>query len=230
VQRDLMLSAGIKEPRAAITELQIFARAEESSRAEIGKQIFGPATISEALYFATVFNECARLNGFVEIITHSATVNHGGGLRKTRERVWANPVHYAHVMYAPFAGATPLPLKVSCATQSNRGEYPCLVPQDNVPLIDALAARSADGKTLLLMLLSRSATATIHEIAVELGDLKCAGEAELVTLSGSSRLDANNPEKPQKIVPQRSSITVSNGRITVPLPAFTLLRITVALG
>jgi alpha-L-arabinofuranosidase len=228
-QRDLMITAGIKDPKLAITELQVFARPAADLSAEMAAKIPRPQCVAEALYFSTIFNETVRLGGFVDMITHSATVNHGGGLRKTRERVFGNPVHYAHVMYAPFANAKPIPVKVTSATQSTRGDYARIAPQKDVPVVDALAARSSDGKSLLVMLLSRSATVGPIDMALDLGEIKCGGEAEVVQLGGATYLDQNTFDKPQKIVPQRTVIAVDGSRIGIKLNPFTLLRVAIPL-
>ena len=59
------------------------------------------------------------------MVTHSATVNHGGGLRKTRERVFANPCHYAQSMFAAFAEAIPLETELTCPTE----KAPLVLPE-----------------------------------------------------------------------------------------------------
>lgn len=84
------MTAGCARPRLAITKLQLFARFQGES--EPGGLLTPatmptPATIAEALYHATIVHECIRLGDFVAMLTHSATVNHGGGRRKRRERV-----------------------------------------------------------------------------------------------------------------------------------------------
>ena len=135
LQRRRMVEAGIRDPRLAITELQLFAFVSGQ-----GGDGYPPAprvpaahTISEALYATLFIHECIRLGNLVEMITHTATVNHGGGLRKARERVWANPVHYAHMMGADLIGGTPIGVNLSCGIFSTRHMF------GHLPIVDARA-------------------------------------------------------------------------------------------
>ena len=120
--RDDMKQGGIADPRLAITELQMFAHLGRSSSSERPRRLthetlVNPATQAEALYDVLIYHAAVRLAPFVEMVTHSATVNHGGGLRKTHERVFANPCHYAQSMFAAFAEATPVKTDLTCATE-----------------------------------------------------------------------------------------------------------------
>jgi alpha-N-arabinofuranosidase len=90
-----------------------------------------------------IYHRAIRMAPFVEMITHSATVNHGGGLRKERERVFANPCHWAQAGFAALAGARPVAIEV----RSNKETAPMVLPklrsavtQCSYDEIDALAA------------------------------------------------------------------------------------------
>jgi alpha-N-arabinofuranosidase len=111
-----MEAAGVDDPKLDVTELQPFTEfqtdAEGSGRES--RHVTGdtdeddagftpeamptPTTISEALYDAVIRHEFVRMNGFIEMLTHSTVVNHGGGLQKRGERVWADPCHYGRSM------------------------------------------------------------------------------------------------------------------------------------
>ncbi len=113
--RDLearMRHAGITEPHLAITELQLFAHFQGEATPE-GKltpaMMPRPDTVAEALSLTEIVNTCIRLGDFVELITHSATVNHGGGLRKQRERVYATPSITPTRWATPLLGPRPSP-------------------------------------------------------------------------------------------------------------------------
>ena len=85
-----MRAAGIEDPHLAITEEQLSTcfRGEIRTEGKLSPETLPrPDTVAELLYRATIVNTCIRLNGFVEMLTHSATVNHGDGLRKGGERV-----------------------------------------------------------------------------------------------------------------------------------------------
>lgn len=232
--RQRMLEGGIKEPRWAVTECQLFAhfQGEAPPGAKLTPQtLFSPATISEALYFSTLVHECIRLGDFVELFTHSATVNHGGGLRKTRERVWANPVHYAHQMGAAFFNAKPVAVKLTGGAYSTANRYGCIPPLKDVPVVDALAALAEDGKSLVVMLVHRSATAGPITLALELNGFKAAAEAEMATLSGDTPAAQNTEAEPERIKPQVAAARVEDGsKLTLTLPPYSVTRVVLRKG
>lgn len=225
--RKEMEKAGIKRPRLAITELQLFARIKQDA----GKtgplthdRMPTPATISEALYNALITHECIRMGDFVEMVTHSATVNHGGGLRKTKERVWANPCYYGRKMMSALAGGTPVALRLQCEAFSTDGKAGSLPAVEDVSAIDTMAVLRDDG-VLHMMLVHRLAGAGPVKVAIDLGEFKAVSDVQVVTLSGATAHDANTPEEPERIVPQVSSARVEDGVCTVTLPSFSLMRV-----
>jgi len=231
LMRERMLEAGIARPRLAITELQLFAQVRRRGRHEAPVDIPTPDTISEALYATLILHECIRLGELVEMVTHSATVNHGGGLRKAKERVWANPVHYAHVMGAALAGGIPVAVKLACGTFSTGREFGHLPVVDAAPDLDALAVEAPDGKGLILMLVHRSAGAGPIELNVDLGGFPAGTEAEVLTLKGATLSDRNTIDEPARVVPRPSSAEVAGGKMTLALPPYSLTRVTIpAIG
>ncbi|MCW8133605.1 MAG: alpha-N-arabinofuranosidase [Planctomycetota bacterium] len=227
--REKMEAGGCVNPRLAITELQLFARfrGEADPQAALRPETMpAPSTISEAVYFAAMLFEFVRLNGFVEMFTHSATVNHGGGLRKSRERVWADPVHYAHVMSVPLANARPLPVQVACDTVSTKKTYGTIPPHASVPVADALAARAADG-SLVLLLAHLGAACGPLEAEVELAGAAASGDAEVLTLSGETMYAANRFDRKEAVTPRSSRARIEGGRLKLTLPAFSLTRVVV---
>ena len=178
--REQMLSAGIQNPHLAITELQLFAHFH--SVASKGQRPGGLSpetmpdnqTISEALYTASIIHECIRLGDFVEMLTHSATVNHGGGLLKRKERVWANPSYYGHEMGIALAGGTPVGVSVQSATYSTHRSFGDIQPMSGIPVIDAVAVLSPDDSTLTMELLHRGAKTGPISLMLDSGDFKPA--------------------------------------------------------
>jgi alpha-N-arabinofuranosidase len=225
-----MRARGVEEPHIALTELQLFARFQGQPRPGLPLRpewLPTPATISEALYLFAYLHAFVRMEGVVEMLTHSATVNHGGGLRKTRERVWANPVHYAHQMAHPLAGGTPLKVKVACDTYSTRHSFGHIPAHECVPVLDALAVLEEAGRCLILTLANRFAVAEDGplEVTVVLGKLTVSHEAELVRLSGETMHDQNTPEEPTRIVPRSERVAVKSGEVRFSMAPFSLARV-----
>jgi len=227
--REAMLRVGIVEPRIAITELQLFAHffGQPRPRAALSLATMPtPATISEALYDATVIHECIRMGELVELLTHSATVNHGGGLRKTKERVWANPCHYGHAMGMALAGGTPVKVRLACGTFSTKNSFGQIPAHQGVPVLDAMAVIGEDGVSLVVMLVHRSATAGPIALDIDLGNLRVQPDAKVVELVGQAMYDQNTLGEPERIVPRNSTIRVEGGKGSLILKPYSLTRVT----
>jgi len=227
-----MKNAGIINPRLAITELQMFANIGQPSSADAPRllshdRLVNPATHAEALYDVLIYHASVRLAPFVEMVTHSATVNHGGGLRKTRERVYANPCHYAQAMFAAFADAVPVKIELSCSTET----APLVLPDlKNVTsacsyqTIDALAGQSQDG-SLLISVVHRGTSGHI-DLEIVIKDSASTGRVEIQTLSTDVPWAMNTLEKPEAITPVSTAGKIENGKMLISIKPYSILRIT----
>jgi len=231
LERD-MKNAGIRNPRLAVTELQMFARLGKPSSPDAPRRLshetlVSPATHTEALYNVLIYHTSIRLAPFVNMVTHSATVNHGGGLRKDRERVFANPCHYAQAMFAAFADADPVKIELSSPTQT----APLVLPDlKNVTsacsyqMIDALAAKSQNGN-LLISVLHRGTSDPIN-LEIVIKDSTYTGRAELQTLTADVPWAENTLENPEAIIPVSTAAKIENGKMLITIKPYTVLRIT----
>jgi alpha-N-arabinofuranosidase len=227
-----MEAGGIKDPRLAVTELQLFAqvgRAEsaDSPRRLTHENLVNPSTHAEALYDVAIYHAAVRLAPFVEMVTHSATVNHGGGLRKTHERVFANPCHYAQSMFAAFAETVPVRTELTCPA----GKAPLVLPElRNVTkdwsykTLDALAARASNGD-LLLSIVHKGTEPT--ELEITLKDLEPAAQAQVQTLAADVPWAQNTLEAPRAITPVTGTVQWSGDKLFLKLPpySYTLFRV-----
>jgi len=233
LERD-MKNAGISDPRLAVTELQMFARVGRPSSADAPRQLsngrlLSPATHAEALYNVLIYHASVRLAPFVEMVTHSATVNHGGGLRKTRERVFANPCHYAQAMFTAFADAVPVKIELTGPTQAAPLVLPDLrnvTSACSYQTIDALAAQSQDG-SLLISVVHRGTSGPVDlEIVIKNSD--SARDVKIQTLSADGPWSTNTLEKPEAIKPVTTSGKIEKGRMLITIKPYTMLLITAA--
>jgi alpha-L-arabinofuranosidase len=232
LQRQRMLEAGIRQPRLAITELQLFAfvQGQGGDGFPIPPKIPTAATISEALYATLFIHESIRLGDLVEMITHTATVNHGGGLRKAREQVLATPVHYAHTMGADLVDGEPVGIHLACGSFSTRQTFGHLPLVHDAPNLDAMAVLSPDETLLTLMVVHRSAEAGPIDLAIDLGGFPAGPEASVLTLAGDSLADQNTFEEPARIIPQPGSVTVTAGCICLTVPPYSVTRVQIRKG
>ena len=229
-----MKNAGISNPRLAVTELQMFANIGQPSSAEAPRRLshdrlVSPATHAEALYDVLIYHASVRLAPFVEMVTHSATVNHGGGLRKTRERVFANPCHYAQAMFAAFADSVPVKIELTCPAQA----APLVLPDlKNVTsacsyqAIDALAAQSQDGN-LLISIVHRGTSGPV-DLEIVIKDSALTADMEIQTLCADVPWATNTLERPEAIKPVITAGKIENGKMLIAVKPYTVLRITAA--
>jgi alpha-N-arabinofuranosidase len=229
--RDRMLQAGIKDPHLAVTELQLFAHVEGGDGTQGDARLYrrdlpSQATITEAVYDTLIYHAAIRLGSFVELITHSAIVNHGAGLRKEHERVYANPAYYAQAGFAAFANATPVAVDIrSAMLQAPRvlGDFKQHVPAAAYSAVDALAAIATNGD-LLISIVNRD-TQPVH-LAAELDDFHpAAAAAEEWTLSANVPWAANTLDAPDAIRPVTSTVALAGGNLELDLKPYGIVRL-----
>jgi len=229
-----MRRAGIPQPRLAVTELQMFARVGGPTRPEAPERLtrenlVSPAMHAEALYDVLIYHACVRLAPFVEMVTHSATVNHGGGLRKERERVYPNPCHYAQTAFAAFARATPVGVEIETPMEKapgvladirnarrDAGEVAC-------GAIDALAAVAPNGE-LLVSIIHRGTAGPVR-LAITLEGFSPAARADLWMLTAGVPWAANSLASPDAVRPAESAVDVRAGTLEVHLAPYTVARL-----
>ena len=106
-------------------------------------------SISGALWYSGIINTCIRSNGLVEIVTRSALMNHGGGLRKERGIIYAEPVYWGHLMYSNQKGTIPLEVKTSSPLFNSTGRY--VIKKENMPVIDAVSLMDRVSRRFLFL-------------------------------------------------------------------------------
>ncbi len=137
-------------------------------------------------------------------MTHSATVNHGGGLRKERERVYANPCYWSQAGFSAFAGARPVRIEVTSPDETAPLVLPGIKGQPaprGYAAIDALAAL-ADSGSLLISIVHRGSSGPIRTV-VDLGKFPAGPKADLYLLSADVPWAANTLRSPEAVKPRR---------------------------
>jgi alpha-N-arabinofuranosidase len=230
--RDDLARAGIREARLAVTELQVFAHLGSRGDTNLPVRLTrdnlpAQGSMTEALYDILLYHTAVRLQPFVEMITHSATVNHGGGLRKERERVYANPCHYAQALFAEFAEATPVAITLDAPAQ----RAPLVLPElRNVTqalefkAVDALAAVAPNGELLVSLV---NGTMNPVALAVELKDFPAAAQAVVISLSAGTPWAGNSLERPRAVEPQSVTVALQGSRLELELEPCSVTQVRV---
>lgn len=234
-----MESAGVDDPRIALTELQLFTFPNEEWGDDRGSADLPTNTsISEAIYDATFVHEAVR-SGAVEMITHSGIGNHAAGLRKHSERVWADPCYYYHRMGTALFGATPLEVDLTCATYDTETAFATdtadffgqLAPVSDMPVIDLLAVSASSGDELLVDLVHRDATGEELAVTIELEDgedgFEPGTEATVMTLAGETMADENTLEEPENVSPSRTTVPIDGRAVTISVSPFSFVRVAI---
>ncbi len=170
-------------PRFAVTELQIFTNREE---------LPSNSTLSEALFLGRFVHAAIRLGGAIEMITHSALVNHGGGLSKRGEVVWAQPVQHAHALYGTMSGVRPVPVEVICRKYS--AAEPRIPRAENAPELDAVALLDGTGEELTIIAINTNPTEDVTA-AVQIDD-PGARPVRARRVDGASYMTRNSASSP----------------------------------
>lgn len=180
--------------------------------------------VMAAGFLNTVLRHAAEVN-----LTDMTGMMEFAGIWKRREQVYAVPAYYVFRMYAAVKGDTLLPVASDSGSYNVSGGIRPLNEVKNVPYIDVVATRSADGGTLTLLCVNRSLD---HDVPTQfdLGSLHAAGAVHAEEISAGSRYERNDEVEPRHIVPQPITIAApAAGPLSLILPheSVTVLRVPV---
>lgn len=205
------LAEAVRQPHLAITELQLFTRS---------RRLPNNDTLAEALWTASIINAAIRSNGMVEMITHSALVNHGGGLKKLAGLVWPEPVYYTHKLYATQSGVRPLRAKYTgpCFDAAGVRSVP---GARGVPALDAMPLLSEDGREITLIVVNRGTRGGLGTKIV-LHGFRPAGTVKVWSLAAPSFMADNSIRRPDAVRLVAGRLAAAAGGIEYTFPAHSL--------
>ena len=187
---------GILDPKIAITELQIFTNVPHLPT---------NATQAESLFLAGIIHSALRQGDLVEMITHSALVNHGGGLRKEREVVYPNPVHWVSHLYGNLPEAVLVQTR-SCG-ETFEADVSGITRETSAPYLDAVGALTADAGKLLLLAINRHPSQAIAA-TIRLEGFVPAPEGQMQTVAGAGYMSKNTLNDPDAVQIETSAVAV----------------------
>jgi len=178
----------VAKPTLAVTELQLFTNQ---------RRLPNNQEIAEALFLAGIIHTAIRSGGLVELITHTAIVNHGGGLRKVREIVYPNPVYFASKLYATLPCGWPLRTRVRTpvADVPARGGLPAV---KGSPFLDAIALGDRAGHTVVVLAVNRHHKRAIPA-RIRLEGFTRRPEVQVRCVRGGHYRDLNTWESPGRV-------------------------------
>ncbi len=170
-----------------------------------------------AVMAAGFLNTVLRHSAEVKI-TDMTGIMEFAGIWKKREQVYAVPAYYVFKLYTTVAGDRVLPVETDSGTYNVNGGVRPLDKVTEIPYIDVVATRSADGKTITLLCVNRSLNEDVPT-TFDLGALHAAGPVEAQQISAQSRYERNDEVEPEHIVPEPITVTASAaGGISITLP------------
>jgi alpha-L-arabinofuranosidase len=172
-----------------------------------------------ALYAARLMNVFERTS-IVGMSAPSDMVNGwpGGLIQASRHRVFVTPTYLVNQLYASHLGRQRLSTRVESPTFDSSREG------KDVPYLDAVVSRSADGKQIFIKAVNTNLTQSLHT-AIQIAGLKPQAEALVETLTAASLTAANSFSTPDAVAIQSRSIAAGPG-FTVDLPEHSVSVIT----
>ena len=179
-----------------------------------------------AVMAAGFLNTLLRHSSEVEIADMTGIMEFAG-IWKRREQVYAVPAYYVFKIYAAVRGDTVLPVTTNSGTYNVSGGTRPLDSVQDIPYIDVVATRSADGSTVTLLCVNRSLTLDVPT-SFDLGSLHISGPVQTERISAASRCERNDEVEPEHIVPVPSTVPAPRAgplKITLPHESVTVVRV-----
>lgn len=207
--------AGHKDVRVAFTEWLMISRQRTSPNFN---------NMGGGLFAAGFLNMLLR-NSDVLSISDMTGIMEFGGIWKKRGRVYAAPAYYVLREYAQAQPHTLLNVTSDGPIYSIVHGINRLPEIVNVPYIDCVASEPENRSEVLLTCVNRHLTRTM-QAEIDLGSLPVQGTAHISTLHGSSILDENDEENPERVIPTIEQRKFSHTlRYTFPNASVTVMHL-----
>lgn len=150
-------------------------------------------------------------------ITDMTGIMEFAGIWKKREQVYAVPAYYVFKMYTAAKDNTVLPVSTDSGSYDVIGGVRPLDHAQDIPYVDVVATRTADGKTVFLFCVNRSLDQDVPT-QFDLGALHVDGSVHVEQISASNRYEQNSEVEPNHIVPIPSTIRApASGPLSITL-------------
>lgn len=206
-----MVEAGLT-PRVAVTELMILR--DLGGAPNYGMQ-------SETLFTAGIYHAAMRSNGLIELITRSALLNHGGGLRKEHSIVYANPVWHVLQLYGAQKGTIPTPAATSSPMIHTTGQW--IGDAAQLPGLDAMGLLDERGKTWSVFVINYDRERAI-DAELHLANFPARSRVEGAVVAADSFDSRNTLADTEAVSVVTFDTTCQDGRIRHTFPPVSVTR------
>jgi alpha-N-arabinofuranosidase len=158
-------------------------------------------SMQSALYGARLMNVFERSGEIVEMSAVSDLVNGwpGGIIQAGRQSVFVSPIYLVNQLYSEHRGDTRLGVTVNGPTFDSSREG------TNIPYLDAVASRSADGKSIFIKAVNTNSTSSLLTTIIIEGAVPLT-RAEIKTVTAPSFTAANDFSRPEAVSIQTKTI------------------------
>lgn len=160
-------------PRLAVTEFQAWWLTEKVDE---------DLRLADALYVASIYNELLRQSNRVSIAEIESLINVQGIIEANQTSLKLTPEYFACMLYRLHTGKTVL------ATKTNSSPVPF---NANLPMLDAIATKSADGKTIYLSVVNRADAADVTTNINLKGAPSAERRVKIFEVNGPDKVAAN---------------------------------------
>ncbi len=181
-------------------------------------------SMESALYGARLMNVFERSGDLVEMSAVSDLVNgwSGGIIQASRHDVFVTPTYLALRLYNEHLGRERLAARVSSPT------FDSSLEGTQIPVLDVVASRSADGRQLFVKMVNTSRDRALTPMVTVAG-ANVGATGTLQTLTGDSPDAANSFRTPNAVTVRTTSVRAGRG-FAVPLPAQSVSVLTLPLS
>jgi alpha-L-arabinofuranosidase len=181
-------------------------------------------SILSALYGARLMNVFERWGGLVTMSAVSDLINGwpGGIIQASRHGVFVTPLYLVNQLYATRLGAERLAARVESPTFDSSREG------KNVPALDVVVSRSADGKRIFVKAVNTDLTKPVN-VRVKISGASVGPQADVETVRADSPAAANSFATPQAVTIRRSTVGAGNDFV-VELPQHSVSVVTLSAG
>jgi len=170
-------------------------------------------SMEAALYGARLMNIFERKGDIVAMSAVSDLVNGwpGGIIQANRHNLFVTPIYQVVKLYNEHLGTERVAARVEGRTFDTTREG------NNVPILDVVASRSADGKMIYIKLVNTD-QANPLAIAVEVKGARVLGPSQIQTISTYASATANSFSTPKAVDVRSRRFSAGQGRFTIVLP------------
>ena len=174
-------------------------------------------TMADALFSAAFLNACLRHSEDVGMANIAPIVNTRGPLYVHPDGIVRRTTFHTLAMYANLLEGHVGMHRIVSDSISN-GEQ-------SIPMVDAIATTDESGENWSIALINRHPDHTTS-CNVKLGDWLLDGEFKATILAGDSPDAYNDIENPDRVIPEKTTLTFHKGIVNLPPHSLVILKVT----